>query len=156
LIGKEAAMKKYIVELTTEERSQLQNLMSKGRPHQWKHAQMLLKADQGPEGPAWKDAKIAEAFDCHPTTVENLRRRLVEQGLDAALEHGNRGSYRARRLDGKAEAHLIALTRMEPPEGRRRWCVRLLADQMVAQGHVKSCSHMTVQRTLKKTNLSLT
>ena len=149
-------MKKYIVELTTEERSQLQALVGKGKPHQRRHAQMLLKADQGPKGPAWKDTRIAEAFDCHPTTVENLRRRLVEQGLEAALEHGNRGSYRARKLDGKAEAHLIALTRMEPPEGRNRWGVRLLADQMVAQGYVESCSHMTVQRTLKKMNLSLT
>ena len=147
-------MKKYIVELTTEELSQLQKLMSKGRPHQRKHAKMLLKAYQGPEGPAWKDVEIAEAFDCHPTTVENLRRRLVEQGLEAALEHGNRGSYRARKLDGKAEAHLIALTRMAPPEGRNRWGVRLLADQMVAQGYADSCSHMTVQRTLKKMNLS--
>jgi transposase len=156
LIGKEAAMKKYIVELTTEERSRLQTLVGKGLSHQRKHAQMLLKADQGPEGPGWKDTRIAEAFDCHPTTVENLRRRLVEQGLDAALEHGNRGSYRARKLDGKAEAYLIALTRMEPPDGRSRWGVRLLADQMVAQGYVGSCSHMTVQRTLKKMNLSLT
>jgi len=149
-------MKKYIVELTTEERSQLQTLLGKGKPHQRRHAQILLKADQGLEGPAWKDACIAEAFDCHPTTVENLRRRLVEQGLEAALEHGNRGSYRARKLDGKAEAHLVALTRMEPPEGRNRWGVRLLADQMVAQGYVASCSHMAVQRTLKKMNSSLT
>ena len=149
-------MKKYLVELTTEERSQLQTLVGEGKPHQRRHAQMLLKADQGPEGPGWKDTQIAEAFDCHPTTVENLRRRLVEQGLEAALEHGNRGSYRARKLDGKAEAHLIALTRMEPPHGRNRWGVRLLADQMVAQGYVESCSHMAVQRTLKKMNLSLT
>ena len=148
--------KKYIVELTTEERSRLHTLMGTGASHQRKHAQMLLKADQGPQGPRWKDAQIAEAFDCHPTTVENLRRRLVEQGLEAALEHGNRGSYRARKLDGTAEAHLIALTRMQPPEGRSRWGVRLLADQIVAQGYVDSCSHMTVQRTLKKMNLSLT
>ena len=135
-------MKKYLVELTIEERSRLQALVGKGVSHQRKHAQMLLKADQGTEGPRWKDAQIAEAFDCHPTTVENLRRRLVELGLEAALEHGNRGSY-------------IALTRMEPPEGRNRWGVRLLADQMVAQGYADSCSHMTVQRTLKKMNLSL-
>ena len=149
-------MKRYIVELTTQERSRLQALVGKGLSHQRRHAQMLLKADQGPEGPAWRDARIAEAFDCHPTTVENLRRRLVEHGLNVALEHGNRGSYRARKLDGKAEAHLIALTRMEPPEGRHRWCVRLPAGQMVAQGYADSCSHMTVQRTLKEMNLSLT
>jgi len=149
-------MKKYLVELTSEERSRLQALLGKGLAHQRRHAQIMLKADQGPEGPGWKDADIAEAFDCHPTTVENLRRRLVEQGLESALAHGNRGSYRARRLDGKAEAQLIALTRREPPAGRHRWGVRLLADQMVAQGYVESCSHMTVQRTLKKMNLSLT
>ena len=117
---------------------------------------MLLKADQGPEGPAWKDADIAKAFDCTVVTVENLRKRLVEHGFEASLEHGNRGSYRARRLDGKAEAHLIALTRQKPPEGRARWDVRLLADQIVALGIVDECSHMTVHRTLKKTNLSLT
>ena len=93
--------------------------------HQRKHAQLLLKADQGPNGPGWKDVAIAEAFDCHVTTVEKLRQRLVEHGLEAALVHGNRGSYRARRLDGKAEARLIALTRMEPPEGRNRWGLRL-------------------------------
>lgn len=149
-------MKKYVVELTREERSQLQGLLGKGKPHQRRHAQVLLKADQGPEGPGWKDAQIAEAFDCHRTTVENLRRRLVEHGLEAVLEHGNRGRYRARKLDGQAEAHLIALTRMEPPEGRNRWGVRLLADQMVARGYVESCSHMAVHRTLKKTNSSLT
>jgi len=151
-------MKKYIVELTTEERSHLKALVDadKGPAHKRRHAQMLLKADQGPHGPAWKDTQIAEAFDGSVRGMEDLRKRLVERGLEAALEHGNRGAYRARRLDGKAEAHLIALTRMEPPQGRRRWGVRLLADQMVAQGHVESCSHMTVQRTLKKTNLSLT
>ena len=149
--------KKYIVELTTEERSQLKAMVDgdRGPGHKRKHAQMLLKADQGPEGPDWKDTEIAEAFDSSVRTVEYLRERLVELGLEAALEHGNRGAYRARKLDGKAEAHLIALTRMEPPEGRNRWCVRLLADQMVAQGRVDSCSHMTVQRTLKKMNLSL-
>jgi hypothetical protein len=146
--------KKYIVELTTEERSLIEGLVVHGLYHQRKHAQMLLKADQGPQGPGWTDSDIAEAFNCHRTSVENLRRRLVEGGLEAALEHGNRGSYRARRLDGKAEAHLIALTRMEPPEGRSRWGVRLLADQMVAQGYIDSCSHMTVHRTLKKMNLS--
>ena len=109
-------MKKYVVELTTEERSQLQTLVSKGLGHQRKHAQMLLKADHGPEGPGWKDAEIAEAFDGHPTTVENLRRRLVEQGLEAALEHGHRGRYRARKLDGQAEA-----TCCMPRPGRSCW-----------------------------------
>ena len=158
--GKEAEMpaKKYIVELTTEERSQLNAIVHADRmaAHKRRHARMLLKADQGKKGPGWTDARIAEAFDCTPVTVENLRKHLVERGLDTALEHGNRGSYRARRLDGRAEAHLIALACGEPPAGRNRWSLRLLADQMVALKHVDECSRMAVQRTLKKTNLSLT
>ena len=150
--------KKYIVELTTEECSQLNAIIGKDRiaAHKRRHAQMLLKADQGEHGPAWIDADIADAFDCTPVTVENLRKRLVERGLDAALAHGNRGSYRARRLDGRAEAHLIALACGEPPAGRNRWSLRLLADQMVALKHVDECSHMAVKRTLKKTSSSLT
>jgi hypothetical protein len=80
---------------------------------------------------------------------------LVEGSLEAALQHGNRGSYRARALDGVAEAHLIALACGDPPDGRNRWTVRLLADQMVALGWVESCSKSSVHRVLKKTNLSL-
>ena len=150
--------KKYIVELTTEERSQLNAIIHADRmaAHKRHHARMLLKADQGEQGPAWTDARIAEAFDCTPVTVENLRKRLVERGLDAGLDHGNRGSYRNRRLDGRAEAHLIALACGEPPAGRNRWSLRLLADQMVALKHVDQCSHMAVKRTLRKTGLSLT
>lgn len=150
--------KKYIVELTLAERAELESIVKAPRmmAHKRRHAQMLLKADQGPKGPGWKDSEIAEAFDCYVTTVENLRKRLVEQGLAAALEHGNRGSRRVGKLDGKAEAYLIALTRMEPPEGHKRWGVRLLARQMVTRGYADSCSHMTVQRTLKKMSLSLT
>ena len=150
--------KRYVVELTIEERSQLKAIINadKGRAHKRRHAQMLLKADEGPEGPAWKDADIAEAFDCHVTTVENLRRRLVERGLDAVLEHGNRGSYRARKLGGGAEAHLLALACGAAPKGRNRWTVRLLADQMVALGVVDSCGKSSVHRTLKRMNLNLT
>ena len=105
--------------LADEERSQLKAIINadKGPAHKRRYAQMLLKADQGSQGPAWKDADIAEAFDCHVTTIENLRRRLVERGLDAALEHGNRGSYRARKPDGRAEAYLIALACAAAPEG---------------------------------------
>ncbi len=150
--------KKYIVELTTEERSQLNGILQADRMAAYKrrHGEMLLATDQGPNGPAVKDADIAAAFGCTAKTVERLRQRCVEEGLDAALEHGNRGSYRARRLDGRAEAHLIALACSAPPAGRNRWSLRLLADQMVALKHVDECSHMAVKRTLKKTNLSLT
>ena len=150
--------KKYIVELTTEERSQLNAIVKADHMAAYKrrHAEMLLATDQGPDGPALKDADIAVAFGCTSKTIERLRQRCVEDGLDAALAHGNRGSYRARRLDGRAEAHLIALACGEPPAGRNRWSLRLLADQMVVLKHVAQCSHMAVKRTLKKTNLSLT
>lgn len=150
--------KKYVVELTTEERSQLQAVIRAKRmaAHKRRHAQMLLKVDQGREGPGWSDAAVAEAFDCTLRTVERLRVRLVERGFEAGLEHGNRGKNRARKLDGVAEARLIALACGETPEGRNRWTVRLLADQIVVLEFVESCGKSTVQRVLKKTNLSLT
>ncbi len=151
-------MKKYIVELTTEERSQLGQIIQAERmaAHKRRHARMLLKLDQGPHGPSWPDAQVAAAFDCTARSAERLRRRLVERGVDAALAHGNRGRYRARALDGVAEAHLIALACGDAPQGRNRWTVRLLADQMVAMNWVDSCSRSSVHRVLKKTNLSLT
>ena len=151
-------MKKYIVELTTEERSLLENIIKADRmaAHKRHHAQMLLKLDQGPDGPAWTDAKVAEAFNCTLRSAERLRWRLVERGFDAALGHGNRGSYRAKALDGVAEAHTLALACSETPEGYNHWTYRLLADQVVALGYVESCSHMAVHRVLKKMNSSLT
>ena len=151
-------MKKYIVELTTQERSQLKDIINADRmaAHKRRHAWMLLKGDQGKYGPGWTDIRVAEAFDVTPLSVERLRRRLVERGLDGALEHGNRGSYRVKALDGQAEAHVIALACGEPPAGRNRWTLRLLADQAVALGITESCSKSSLQRTLKKTSLSLT
>jgi len=151
-------MKKYIVELTSEERSGLKNIIKAERmaAHKRRHAHILLKADKGPQGPAWKDADIANAFDCTIKSVERLRKQLVEYGLDAAMEHGNRGAYRAKKLDGVAEAHLIATACSSAPEGWNRWTVRLLADEMVSLGIVDSCSKSTVHNTLKKMNLSLT
>ena len=150
--------KKYVIELTSEERDRLKKVVNTGKiaAHKRKHAQMLLKADQSSRGSGWSDIQIAEAFDCHRTTVENLRKRLFEHGMDRAMDHGNRGSYRSKKLDGVAEAHLIATACSKAPEGRNRWTVRLLADQMVSLGIVDSCSGATVYRTLKKMNLSLT
>ncbi len=150
--------KKYIVELTSEERSTLEDIIKAERmaAHKRRHARMLLKADQGPLGPSWKDADIADAFDCTTKSVERLRERLVEHGLDTAMDHGNRGSYRAKKLDGVAEAHLIATACSCAPEGRNRWTVRLLADEMVSLGIVDSVSKSTIHNTLKKMSLSLT
>jgi transposase len=114
---------------------------------------MLLKTDQGIHGPIWPDAQIAEVFAAHVTTVERLRKRFVEQGLDAALERNKRDNY-TRKLDGDAEAHLIAIACSKPPAGRNEWSLRLLADRLVELSVVDSISYMTVSRTLKKTNLS--
>jgi len=148
-------MKKYIVELTSEERKQLQQLVKKGKVPGYKirHAQMLLKADQGNKGPGWPDAQVAEVFAAHVTTVERLRKRFIEQGLETALERNKRNNY-ARKLDGDAEAHLIAIACSAPPAGRSEWSLRLLADRLVELSVVDSISYMTVSRTLKKTNLS--
>lgn len=148
-------MKKYIVELTSEERKQLQQLVKKGKVPGYKirHAQMLLKADQGDKGPGWPDVQVAEVFAAHVTTVERLRKRFVEQGLQAALERNKRNNY-ARKLDGNGEAHLIAIACSAPPTGRSEWSLRLLADRLVELSVVDSISYMTVSRTLKKTNLS--
>jgi transposase len=149
-------MKKYVVELTTEERRQLEELVKKGKVAGYKtrHAQMLLKADQGKQGPGWPDKQIAEAFGAHLTTVERLRKRLVEEGLEAALERHKRQNY-THKLDGDAEARLIAIACSQPPEGRNEWTLRLLADRLVELSVVDSLSHMTVSRTLKKTSSSL-
>ena len=149
-------MKKYVVELSIEERRRLEELVNRGKVEGYKiqHAQVLLKADQGKHGLAWKDEDIAKAFDCHVTTVENIRRRFIEFGLQAALARAKRGPNK-RKLDGEAEAHLIATACSEAPAGRNRWTLRLLADRLVELGIVESVSHMTISRTLKKTNLSL-
>ena len=151
-------MKKYIVELTPEERSELKQIIDASRmaAHKRRHAWMLLKADQGEHGPGWTDTRVAEAFDASALTVKRRRRRCVERGIDAALEHGNRGSYRVKALDGEAEAHVIALACGEPPAGRNRWTLELLADRAGVLGITESCSKSSLHRALKKTSLSLT
>jgi transposase len=148
--------KKYIVELTIEERKRLEELIDTGRAakHKIRYAQMLLLADQGTHGPAWPDQQIAKAYRAHRTTVEHLRKRLVEQGLDAALERRKRQNY-VRKLDGEGEARLIALACSEAPAGRSRWTLRLLADKLVELSVVDELSYATVRRTLKKTSSSL-
>lgn len=150
-------MKKYKVTLTLEERNSLQSLIAAGKGAAKKLilARSLLKADAAPGGPAWTDARIAEALEIHVTTVERLRQRFVEQGLEAALGRKKQDRpSRPRTLDGKAEAHLIALACSKPPRGRARWTLRLLADQLVELQIVDTVSTETIRRTLKKTNSS--
>jgi transposase len=148
-------MKKYKVTLTAEERQDLHDLIAAGKAAAQKlaHARILLKADAAEGGPAWTDDRIAGAIEVSVATVERVRQRFVEQGLEAALvrKPQNRPS-RERKLDGRAEAHLIALACSAPPGGRSEWTMQLLADKLVELEVVDSVSDETVRRTLKKTN----
>ena len=155
--GDLAMYKKYVVRLTQEQRTQLETLVRRGRAHTRKllYARILLKADaDGPD--QWTDERIAEALEVSTATVARERRRYCEDGLEVALMPKKPGRPRRRVLDGRAEAHLIALSCSAPPEGRERWSMRLLADRMVELGHVDTVSHETIRRTLKKTLSSLT
>ena len=146
-------MKKYIVELTREERRDLRDLVKGGKSAAFriKRANILLKVDEGKHGPGWKDEQVAEAFDCGTATLERLRKRWVELGTDEALQRETRGPQLSK-LDGDAEAVLVATACSDPPAGRAKWTVRLLADKLVELGVVDSCSHMTVHRATKKTH----
>ena len=144
--------KKYIVRLSDEERSQLQNIIKKlkGTSQKVQRANILLKADTN--GSNWSDAKIAEAFSCRTRTIENVRRRLVTEGLDVVLSRKKRETPpRPKNLDGKQEAEIIALRLGKPPAGFANWTLRLLADQIVKLEIAESISHETVRKTLKKT-----
>jgi transposase len=150
-------MKKYKVTLTAAERQQLQNLIAAGQAAALKltHARILLKADAADGGPAWTDARIAEALEVSVATVERLRQRFVAQGFEAALGRKKPGRpSRERKLDGRAQARLIAVACAAPPEGRTEWTLRLLADRLVELQVVDTISHETVRRVLKKTNSS--
>jgi len=148
-------MKKYIVRLSGEERKSLNHLVSsgKGPARMFTRARILLKADVGEGGPCWPDEKIAEALDITIQTIERVRKQLVEEGLEAVLSRRKYVQKVSRKkLDGDAEAHLIALACSEAPEGYTRWSLRLLADRMVELGYVESISHEAVRRVLKKTS----
>jgi transposase len=141
--------KKYPVILSDTEREQLKNLIAAGTVPARKltHARILLKADQGSEGPGWVDEQVAEAVEVSQPTVSRVRKQYVEEGLQAAP---NRHYHR--KLDGQQEARLIALACSEPPEGQARWSLRLLAERMVELEVVDDLSYQSVRRTLKKTN----
>ena len=144
-------VKKYIVRLSEEERSLLQDIVKKlkGTSQKVRRANILLKADV--DGQNWADAKIAEAMSCRTQTVENVRRRLVTEGLDAVLNRKKRETPpRPKILDGKQEAEIIALRLGKPPAGFANWTLRLLANQIVELEIADSISHETVRRTLKK------
>jgi len=144
--------KKFIVRLSEEERAicreVIQNL--KGSSQKVRRAQILLKADA--DGPGWIDSRIAEAFNCRVQTIENLRKCLVTEGFEAALERKKRSEPPTPpKLDGAAEAKLIAMRLGKPPAGYGHWTLQLLADELVVLEVVDSISHETVRKVLKKT-----
>ena len=143
--------KKYIVRLSDEERSVCRDVVRKlkGSSQKGRRAQILLKADA--DGPAWSDAKIAEAFGCRVQTIENLRKRLVTESFELALDGQKRPSPPTPcKLDGAGEVKLIAMRLGQPPAGYGQWTLQLLADELVALEVVDSISGETVRKTLKK------
>ena len=144
---------KHRVELTLAERERCLGVVSSGKSHarSIRRANVLLKADSGPDGPGWTDKAISAAFGLSTVSVANIRRTMAQKGLEAALSHYDAsGRDYTPKLDGRQEAHLIALSHSAPPEGHLRWSLRLLAKHMVLLGHVEEVSHVTVSKTLKR------
>ena len=145
----------FHVTLTSEERNDLRKMLSSGKHAARKlmHARVLLLSDSGPEGPGMTDRQIREALGVAMSTTERVRQRFVEEGLEAALVRKKPDRDYPRKLDGVGEAKLTMLACSKPPDGRRAWTAQLLANNMVLLGY--DVSRRTVQRTLKKTKLSL-
>jgi transposase len=147
--------KHHLVRLLPAERAVLGDLLAAGTApaRTLTHARILLKADQGADGPAWPDARIAEALETSVATVERVRRRWAEAGLDMALHRRPTGP-RPRKLDGAQEARLVALACTAPPAGAKRWTLRLLAERLVDLEGVDGIAPNTVRTVLKKTSSS--
>lgn len=143
-------MKKYLVKLTMEQREELSHLISTGKAsaRELAHARILLKADQGPHGPGWSDTQIKEALDISTGTIERVRKRCAQAGVQEAILPQQAQRVRRRRLDGTQEAYLIALACSQPPEGTTRWTLRGLSNQLVELGYVEAVSHETVRQML--------
>lgn len=146
--------KRYRVTLTQPERQELEQLISRGKGDARKlgHARILLQADEAEGGPRRTDQQIASALNTTTRTVERVRERFVEQGFEAALVPARSKRVYARKLDGRQEARLIALACSKPPAGKRRWTLRMLAEEMVELEVVDALSHETVRQALKKTS----
>ena len=149
--------KKYPVTLSETEREELKQLIAAGTAPARKltHARILLKADQS-QGPGWVDEKVADAVQTSQPTVSRVRKQYFEEGLESALDRRPPNREYHRKLNGEQEARLIALACSEPPRGRARWSLRLLADKLVELEIVDEVSYQTVGRILKKTNSSHT
>ena len=149
--------KKYIVSLTEKERQELEELTQKGKSAARKinHARILLKADINQINGGWNDQMISQTLDISTRTIERVRQRFVEEGLEQSLNPRPKNLSKLRKIDGEAEAHLIALACSEAATGYSRWTLRLLAEQMVVLEYVETISHESVRQVLKKTKLNL-
>ena len=152
--------KRYVVRLTEEERSRLSGLVNSNKRVARKkrmRAQVLLKIDEGEHGPSWIDKKAADAFDVHVNTVHVIRKQLVLQGFEQALERKKRAEPARKPIfDPKSEKEVITLATSESPDGFARWTLRLLANEVVRLEIVESVCHETVRQVLKKGIYSLT
>ncbi len=148
--------KKYIVKLMPDQRATLEQLTRTGTvvAAMQRHARILLKADTGPDGPAWGDTAIAAAVEVSVPTVERVRRQFVTAGLEAALHRKPTSRATQRKLDGVQEAQLAAIACSPPPAGAERWTLALLADRLVELKIVDSIARDTVRVALKKTSSS--
>ena len=146
-------VKKYVVRLSSEERSSLSTIISTGRDAAGRllKARILLKADVSTDGEGWSDERIGEALETSVSTVCRIRRRLVEDGLEAAINRKKREKPPIEPIfDGEKEARLIQLACSEPPAGYARWSLRLLEKKVVELGIVEKASDSTIGRVLKK------
>ena len=152
-MGKEA---KYIVRLSNKERVQLEDLVARGRVAKAtrQRAQVLLRADQGQEGPGSVDEAIVDVVGVSLSTVHRVRQQFVEEGLETSLYRKPATNRQYRKLDGVQEAHLVALACSAPPAGRVCWTMQLLADKLVELEIVDSIGREAVRTTLKKTFFS--
>ena len=151
-------MKKYVVTLTKEEREVLGNLASKGNHNTQKilNALILLDSDTGEHQVSRStNEEIARVLNISMRKIDRVKKRFVEEGFDAALDKRKADRVYEKKTDGDFEAHLIALSCGDPPEGFARWSLRLLADKMVELNYIDSISHEAVRRILKKTNSNL-
>jgi transposase len=147
-------MEKYNVTLTVEERTALEHLVSvgKGAARKLAHARVLLLADEGPGGPRRNDEDIVEALHVSRSTIARVRKRFVTEGVEAALEHRPQPPRPDKvKITAAVEERLIELACSDPPQGRCRWTLQLLADRLVALGCVEAVSDEAVRRALKKT-----
>lgn len=147
-------MKKYKITLTRDEIDELKALTQRGKcnARTLKNALILLNVDEGEYGRGKKDEEVADILQVTIRTIENIRKRFIVDGFEAALYGKPRQRTYERKVDGDAEARLVAMSCSEPPEGHATWSLRLLADKMVELQYVDSISHETVRRVLKKTN----